>query len=73
MSRGSSLARSLAKDFGSGGPMHQSSSSAGGASRPSFVSAYRMHSVIPGLGSVSVPSRSKKTARAHESLIHCAP
>src|ERR1700744_1239399 len=40
--------------------MHQASSSCDGTSRPSFASAYWIEPVIPGLGSVSVPSRSKK-------------
>src|SRR5882757_4632788 len=44
----------------SGGPMHQVSSSCVGTGRSSFRSAYWIEPVIPGLGSVSVPSRSKK-------------
>src|ERR1700759_4880816 len=40
--------------------MHQASSSCDGTSRPSFASAYWIEPVMPGLGSVSVPSRSKK-------------
>src|ERR1700744_5376158 len=41
--------------------MHQASSSCDGTSRPSFASAYWIEPVMPGLGSVSVPSRSKKS------------
>ena len=46
----------------SGGPMHQRRSSVGGMTPPSAARAYWMHRVMPGLGSVRVPSRSKKTA-----------
>lgn len=41
--------------------MHQVNSCASGAVVPSFSSAYRIEPVIPSIGSVSVPSRSKKT------------
>src|SRR3954463_5422525 len=44
----------------SGGPMHQASSSCVGTGRPSFCSAYWIEPVMPGFGSVRVPSRSKK-------------
>src|SRR5262249_4001705 len=40
--------------------MHQASSSCVGTGRPSFSSAYWIEPVIPGFGSVRVPSRSKK-------------
>src|SRR5438067_3852257 len=40
--------------------MHQASSSCVGTGRPSFSSAYWIEPVMPGFGSVSVPSRSKK-------------
>src|SRR5262245_18575732 len=40
--------------------MHQVSSSCVGTGRPSFRSAYWIEPVMPGFGSVSVPSRSKK-------------
>src|SRR6185437_469658 len=50
---------STAKLARNGGPMHQVSSSCDGTSRSSFRSAYWIEPVMPGLGSVSVPSRSK--------------
>src|SRR5262245_35504323 len=40
--------------------MHQASSSCVGTGRPSFCSAYWIDPVMPGFGSVRVPSRSKK-------------
>src|SRR5689334_13092108 len=40
--------------------MHQASSSCVGTGRPSFCSAYWIEPVMPGFGSVRVPSRSKK-------------
>src|SRR5262245_42815703 len=40
--------------------MHQASSSCVGTGRPSLCSAYWIEPVMPGLGSVRVPSRSKK-------------
>src|SRR5215213_4280907 len=46
----------------SGGPMHQVSSSCEGTGRSSFCSAYWIEPVMPGFGSLSVPSRSKKIA-----------
>src|SRR5581483_7653084 len=41
--------------------MHQLSSSCEGTGRPSFSSAYWIEPVMPGFGSVSVPSRSKNS------------
>src|ERR1700754_2435922 len=52
----------VAKLARSGGPMHQVSSSWVGTATPSFCSAYWIEPVMPGLGSVSVPSRSKNMA-----------
>src|ERR1700754_4055667 len=51
----------VAKLARSGGPMHQVSSSWVGTARPSLASAYWIEPVMPGLGSVSVPSRSKNS------------
>src|ERR1700745_4126620 len=59
----SSAPSSLTKLARSGGPMPQvSSSSVGIAGRSSFCNAYWIERVMPGFGSVSVPSRSKKIA-----------
>src|SRR5882724_5880861 len=59
----SSPPRIFAKLARSGGPIHQvSSSSVGIAGWSSFCSAYWIERVMPGFGSVSVPSRSKKIA-----------
>src|SRR5688572_31809339 len=44
--------------------MHQVNSSCEGTGRPSFASAYWIEPVMPGFGSVRVPSRSKKIARS---------
>src|SRR5215207_715796 len=52
----------------SGGPMHQVSSSCAGTGRSSLCSAYWIERVMPGLGSVSVPSRSKKIASMRGSV-----
>lgn len=42
-----------------GGPIHHSKSSTAGTGLPSFSNAYCIDRVIPGCGSVKVPSRSK--------------
>src|SRR4051794_39306606 len=62
MAAWSSVCRSVANVDLSGGPMPQRRSSARGAMCPSLCMAYCTERVMPTNGSVSVPSRSNKSA-----------
>src|ERR1700754_653716 len=60
----------VAKLARSGGPMHQASSSCARTGLASFSSAYWIEPVMPGFGSVRVPSRSKKMVSIVFSVAH---